>query len=69
MREMIDAERRALLRLAHGWRDRAEMHRQACEDLVEADKGLPESEEWLMHKVEAEAYEKCAAALMQALKD
>jgi len=55
---MIEAERRALLRLAHGWRDEAEMHRQACEDLVEADKGLPGSEEWLMHKVEAEAYEK-----------
>ena len=69
MRDMIDAERRALLRLAHGWRDEAEMHRQACEDLVEADKGLPESEEWLMHKVEAEAYSRCAEALMQALKD
>lgn len=46
-----------LLRRLKNWRAAAKLHREAMDELFEHD------DEWWMHKVEAEAFERCVSEL------
>lgn len=56
-----------LVRRLRNWRDAARQHRDAMDDYDELSPDRSEQNEWLMHKVEAEAFERCMSEVVADL--